>query len=48
MCSCNKGRNATVYTVTFANGGTKQVRSEVAAKLEVGRNPGATYAPATK
>lgn len=45
MCSCNKSGSGKTYVVTFANGGTKQVRSLIAAKLEVGRNPGATYVP---
>lgn len=48
MCSCSKGKNATSYVVTFANGSTTTVRSEVAAKLKVGSNPGATYAAAPK
>lgn len=47
MCSCNKGGSGKTYVVTFANGGTKTVRSLIAAKLEVGRNPGATYATAS-
>lgn len=47
MCSCRKGKTATAYVVTYANGGTDRVRSEVAAKLKVGSNPGATYKAAT-
>jgi hypothetical protein len=44
MCSCNKGKKSPAgWTVTFANGSTVDVRSEVAAKLKVGSNPGATY-----
>ncbi len=47
MCSCNKGKKAAQYTVTYANGRTENVRSEVAAKLKTGSNPGATYKAAT-
>lgn len=47
MCSCRKGKSAAQYVVTYANGSTENVRSEVAAKLKVGKNPGATYKAAT-
>lgn len=45
MCSCGKGKNARAYVVTYANGATETVKSEIAAKLKIGRSPGATYAP---
>lgn len=45
MCSCNKGKNARAYVVTYANGSTETVKSEIAAKLKIGKSPGATYAP---
>jgi hypothetical protein len=48
VCSCNKTKTATSWVVTFANGSTETVRSEVAAKLKIGRNPGATYKAAPK
>lgn len=47
MCSCNKGKTAKAYVVTFANGGTTTVTSLVAAKLTVGKNPGASYKAAS-
>lgn len=47
MCSCNKGKQAARYVVTYSNGSTETARSLVAAKLKVGASPGATYAPET-
>lgn len=47
MCSCNKGTTGKTYVVTYANGATKSVRSLIAAKLEIGKNPGSTYAAAS-
>lgn len=34
---------ATQWQVTFPSGATRSVKSEVAARLIVGANPGATY-----
>lgn len=48
MCSCGKGKQARAYVVTFANGTTETVKSEIAAKLKVGKYPGATYTAAGK
>jgi hypothetical protein len=47
MCSCGKKSNAKSYIVSYPNGGTEKVSSELAAKLKVGKFPGATYAAAT-
>ncbi len=47
MCNCRKGKGAAArYIVTYPNGSTDSKTSEVAAKLAVGRVPGAKYEPA--
>lgn len=46
MCSCSKGKSAKQYVVTYANGTTEIVKSEIAAKLKIGSHPGARYVAA--